>query len=137
MEAREHPHREAWTWKSSALTRHGLAAENAAACAVRTDRADAHGCGCLDREGRPEVGRLPLSEPPARLTACLDPSVREDRRAPGGGRWLGSFGLRYALDAEDEGDIDLQAHEEPEGRSTPTGSLQAGVDSAVLGHRGR
>ncbi len=25
----------------------------------------------MDREGRPEVGRLPLSEPPARLSACL------------------------------------------------------------------
>jgi len=91
----------------------------------------------MDREGRPEVGRLPLSEPPARLTACLYPSVREDRRALGGSRWPGSFRLRYALHAEDEGDLDLQAHEEPSGGAAPAGALQARVDGAVLGHRGR
>lgn len=56
--------------------RHGCAAENAAACAVRTDRADARGCGCLDREGRLEVGRLPLSEPPAQFSASLPVSTR-------------------------------------------------------------
>ncbi len=78
-----------------------------------------------------------LSEPPARLTACLYPSVREDRRALGGGRRPRSVRLRYALDATHEGDIDLQAHEEPAGGATPAGSLQARVDGAVLGHRGR
>jgi hypothetical protein len=43
----------------------------------------------------------------------------------------------FNLAAEDEGDLDLQTHEEPAGRSAPAGPLQARVDSAVLGHRGR
>jgi len=62
-----------------ALTRDGGAAEDAAACAVRTDRAHTHGGSSLDREGRPEVGRLPLSEQTARLSACLHTAVCEDR----------------------------------------------------------
>ena len=46
-----------------------------------------------------------LTEPPSRLSACLYPSVCEDRRALGGGCWPGSFRLRHALYTANEGNI--------------------------------
>lgn len=49
------------------------------------------------------------------------------------GRRSRSIRLRYALDAAYEGDLDLQAHEEPAGRSVPAGPLQARADLAVFG----
>jgi hypothetical protein len=51
-------------------------------------------------------------------------ATRVNRRALGGGRWPGSFRLQYALYAVDEGNIDLQTHEEPASRSAPARPLQ-------------
>ena len=92
---------------------------------------------CADREGGLEGGAFPLPEPFARLPPCFHSAVREDRRALGGSGRPRSFSLRHALYTANEGNIDLQAHEEPEGRSALAGSLKAGVDSAVPGYRGR
>lgn len=100
------------TRKPDALTRDGRVAKDAAACAVRTDRACTHSHGSLNREGRPEAGRLPLSEPAAQLPACLHPAVREGCRALGSRSRPRSVRLWYALQAAHEGDVDLQAYEE-------------------------
>ena len=51
--------------------------------------------------------------------------------------WTAPTTLRDALDAKDQGDADLSAHQEPARRATSPRALQVGVDSEIPRHRGR
>jgi hypothetical protein len=78
-----------------------------------------------------------FSESPARVTARIHPAVRENRRPLGVRSRAGQLSVWHAFDAPNEGDADLQAYEEPAGRSASAWSFQAGVDSPIPWHRGR
>jgi hypothetical protein len=66
-----------------------------------------------------------------------DPAVRPDPRALGRRTGSGPRRLRDALDAKDQGNADLPAHQEPPCRAAASRALQARVDGEVAGHRGR
>lgn len=63
--------------------------------------------------------------------------VRPDRWPLGRRAWAGPCRLRHALDATDEGEAHLPAHEEPPRRTAASRAFQAGVDGEVSRHRGR
>ena len=76
---------------------------------------------------------------PSRLHTSPHVSTRQYARIRtlGVGGRVGHIGLRHALDAADEGDADLQADEELEGRPVAARSLQAGKYSQIPWHRSR
>ena len=61
---------------------------------------------------------VPLPEPYREFPACLDPAVRQNRASLGGRDRLGFNDLRYPYHAADQGDADLQTHQEPAGGAT-------------------
>ena len=93
------------------------AAENTAARAVRTDRADQSGCRGLDGEGttarqistsfRAAFPVRPMSRHASMRGSCITGSLPR----------AGFIGLRNAFHAANQGNTDLQTDEEPEGRS--------------------
>ena len=79
---------------------------------------------------------FPLPEQVSEIAPCIDQAVREDRASLGRSSWAGFIGLWNSLDAANESDPDLQAHEEPASRSAAAWPHQAGEHRPIRRHRG-
>ena len=73
----------------------------------------------------------------ARLTAISPPDSTRGSCTAGSHDRAGPRRVRDALDAPDQGNADLPAHEEPASRSAAARALQTGVDRAIPRYRGR
>ena len=82
---------------------------------VRADRTDKSRSNCMAREGETEAGAMPVSQPPRDVATCLSTTVRPNRPSLGCRHWPRSDGLWHAYDAANQGNPDLQTHEEPQG----------------------
>jgi hypothetical protein len=90
-----------------------------------------------DQASEAEAGGTSCSPPGSTTRPIWDPTVRADPWTLGRRTGAGPRRLRDALDAKDQGDADLSAHEEPACRAAAAWPLQARIDGAVPRHRGR
>ena len=73
----------------------------------------------------------------SKIASCFDAAIRPDRPSVGCRHRTRSDRLRHAHDAPDQGHADLQANEEPEGRSATAWPYQARKHGSIPRHRGR
>ena len=104
----------------------GRAAEDPTTGAIRTDRADQVRRLSMDRKGEFEGGALSVPQSPGEIAACLHAPVCPDRASVGRRHRTRFDGLWHAQHATDQGDVDLQTNQEPEGRSTLAWPHQTG-----------
>jgi hypothetical protein len=83
--------------------------------------------------GRAEAGGLPVPQAAARLTASGNPSARPDPWALGRRTGSRPRRLRHSLDASDQGNAELPAHQEPARRSAATRTFQLESTVRYLG----
>ena len=114
-----------------------ISAQDPASSAVRDHAGHPGRLAGLDQTGRAKAGGLPVPQPPAQIASSRNSPVRPDPRALGRRAWSGLSRLRHTLDAQDQGDADLPAHQEPARRATAAWTFQAGIDGEIPWHRGR
>lgn len=115
----------------------GRAAKDPTSSAIRIDRADQVRRLSMDRNGEFEDGALSVPESPDEITSYFYSPVRPDRASVGCRHRTRFDGLWHAHDATDQGDIDLQANQEPKGRPTLARSYQTGEHRSIPWNRGR
>lgn len=87
-------------------------------------------------KGPPEGRSVPLPESTNKLATYLGAPICTDRASLGRSSRAGPISLRHALDAANQGDLDLQADEESASRSATPWAYQAGEYGPVPWHRG-
>jgi len=67
------------------------------------------------RAGQAQSGSVPVPQPPAQIASSFDPAIWPDRRTVGQIHWVRPNRLWDPHDAADQGDLDLQTDQEPQG----------------------
>jgi hypothetical protein len=130
LRSRQSPGPRRHSWKPGLGPGGGRSEKNAAAGAVRANRTNKSRSHVVDRKGEIEAGAMPVPQPPHKVATCLNAAVRPDRPSVGRSHRSRSDGLWYPYDATNQGDPDLQTHEEPQGGPALSWPQKTGLSPA-------
>ena len=115
----------------------GEAEENRAAGSLRIDRSHPRSHRCLLARDRPNRRPVPVSWPSRPGGASDDTAIRPAGRRMGGKYRTRPAGVRHALHAAHEGDVDLPQNRKSTCGTTFTGPYENRKHRALPRHRGR